>query len=119
MANLNFSVQQAGGTHKLQSGTSIIPAILLPLASVKLDGGTAALCQKVLRAVVRLTWYCLIEKVKGYNMGRPFYETTEQCESTVYVGQLRSSDFSGDLWTSTGNAWVGQSKFSRFPGRES
>lgn len=52
-------------------------------------------------------------------MGRPFYETAEQSESIVYVGQLESSDLSGDLWTCTRNAWVGQSKLSRFPGRES
>lgn len=29
-----------------------------------------------------------------------------------------SSDFPGDLWTSTISTWVGQSKLSRFPGRE-
>jgi len=34
-------------------------------------------------------------------------------------GSSESSDFSGDLWTRIVNAWVGQSKLSRFPGRES
>lgn len=44
MVNLNSSVQQSGGTHKLQSGTYIIPAIQPLWASVKQDGGSAALC---------------------------------------------------------------------------
>lgn len=34
-------------------------------------------------------------------------------------GSSELSNFSGDLWTSTVNAWVDQSKLSRFPGRES
>lgn len=79
---------------------------------------TAALCWKILgAAVINLVVSDWNKSGVGYHWGRTSYKATEQRESDL--GSLESSPFSGDLWARIVNMWIGQTKKSKFSGRES